>query len=71
MPLSRALLLGLLLGLAACSDRPTSAGPITLVFKHARILGPSDPLPRLLREFEARHPGILVKSESLPWTTDE
>ncbi|MFQ5829637.1 MAG: ABC transporter substrate-binding protein [Candidatus Methylomirabilia bacterium] len=28
-------------------------------------------MPRLLREFEARHPGIIVKSESLPWSTDE
>jgi hypothetical protein len=41
------------------------------VFKHARILGPSDPLPGLLREFEARHPGIRVTSEALPWSTDE
>lgn len=41
------------------------------MFKHARILGPADPLPRLLREFELRHPGVRVKSESLPWTTDE
>jgi len=41
------------------------------VFKHARILGPADPLPQLLREFEIRHPGIRVKSEALPWSTDE
>lgn len=42
-----------------------------MVFKHAKILGPADPLPGLLREFEARHPGLRVKSESLPWSTDE
>jgi len=41
------------------------------VFKHARILGPADPLPGLLREFETRHPGVRVKSEALPWSSDE
>lgn len=41
------------------------------MFKHARILGPSDPLPHLLQEFEARHSGVHVKSEALPWNTDE
>jgi len=72
MPLSRALLLGVsLFLLTACSERLPSTGPVTLVFKHAKILGPADPLPRLLSEFEARHPGVRVKSESLPWTTDE
>ena len=64
-------LLAPLLILSACGGRPPSAGPVTLVFKHAKILGPADPLPRLLREFEARHPGVSVKSESLPWSTDE
>ena len=44
---------------------------MTLVFKHAKILGPSDPLPGLLRAFEARHPGLRVTSESLPWSPDE
>jgi multiple sugar transport system substrate-binding protein len=44
---------------------------VTLVFKHAKILGPSDPLPRLLREFEARHPGVRVLSESITWNSDE
>lgn len=72
VPLRRAaLLLGCLLIVAGCVDRPASSAPVTLVFKHAKILGPSDPLPRLLREFEARHPGIRVTSESLPWSSDE
>jgi len=56
--------------LAGCAERPPS-GEVTLVFKHARILGPADPIPGLLREFEAAHPGVRVRSEALPWTSDE
>jgi len=63
--------LGCLFAAAGCSDRRPSNGPITLVFKHAKILGPSDPVPRLLREFEAQHPGVRVRSESLTWSSDE
>jgi len=57
--------------LGACGGRPASDGRVTLVLKHARILGPLDPIPGLLREFEATHPGIRVRSEALPWTSDE
>jgi multiple sugar transport system substrate-binding protein len=60
-----------LFALVACGDGSRAAAGTTLVFKHAKILGPSDPLPRLLAEFEARHPGVRVKSESLGWSTDE
>ena len=63
--------LALLLALAACVREPAGPDAITLVFKHAQILGPADPLPALLRAFEARHPGVHVKSEALPWSTDE
>jgi multiple sugar transport system substrate-binding protein len=56
---------------AACGRPPAGGGPVTLVFKHAKILGPTDPVADLLRKFEALHPGVSVKSESLPWTTDE
>ena len=65
------LVLGCLLAAAGCGDRAPGSGSITLVFKHAKILGPSDPVARLLREFEARHPGVQVRSESLPWSSDE
>jgi len=64
-------LLGALLLLVACGGPPSGPEPVTLVFKHAKILGPADPLPGLLREFEARHPGVRVQSESLPWRPDE
>ncbi|HYS92345.1 MAG TPA: extracellular solute-binding protein, partial [Candidatus Acidoferrales bacterium] len=30
-----------------------------------------DPIPRLLAEFEAEHPGVRVKAEVLPWSSDE
>ena len=69
-PLAGALLVWLLV-LGSCSGPPESQGPITLVIKHAKILGPVDPIPRLLAEFEAEHPGIRVKAEVLPWTSDE
>jgi multiple sugar transport system substrate-binding protein len=66
-----ALLLGALVLLGGCGERARGDRPITLVFKHAKILGPADPLPGLVREFEARHPGIRVETESLPWNSDE
>ena len=56
-----------LLVLAGCSAPPERGGPVTLVLKHAKILGPVDPIPRLLTEFEADHPGIRIKAEVLPW----
>ena len=54
-----------------CHQPPPADGPITLVFKHAKILGPADPVPGLLRRFEAEHPGVRVQSEALTWSSDE
>src|SRR3972149_4179679 len=62
-------LLALVLG--GCAGDAPERGAVTLVFKYARILGSADPLPGLLREFETAHPGVRVKGESLPWTSDE
>ena len=61
----------MLLVLAACDGQPARGAPVTLIFKHAKILGPADPLPGLLREFEAHHPSVRVRSEALPWSSDE
>ena len=60
-----------LLALGGCAERRDGAGPVTLVFKHAKILGPADPVPGLLRRFEAQHPGVRVRSEALTWSSDE
>jgi len=69
----RALLLTLtaFAALAGCAEQPGPEAPLTLVFKHAHILGQGNPIPRLLADFEARHPGVRVKAEALPWNTDE
>lgn len=64
-------MLALLLLAPACAEPPAGSAPVTLVFKHARILGPADPIPALLAEFEAAHPGVRVRSEALPWTADD
>jgi trehalose/maltose transport system substrate-binding protein len=64
-------LFGSALLLAGCEHAARDTGPVRLVFKHARILGPDNPLPELLREFEARHHGVRVTSEVLPWNADE
>jgi multiple sugar transport system substrate-binding protein len=73
---ARAVLLGLpvlLLTLVAggCGERAATGSAITLVFKHAKILGPADPVPGLLRRFESLHPGVRVQSEALTWSSDE
>ncbi len=72
LPLTQiVLVLGCVLALAGCGDGRVTSAPVTLVFKHAKILGQSDPVPQLLHEFEARNPGVRVRSESLPWSSDE
>jgi multiple sugar transport system substrate-binding protein len=66
-----ALLSALSLSVAACGLPPRDAGAaVTIVFKHAKhpryeVLG------ELIREFEAQNPGIQVREEILPATTDE
>jgi multiple sugar transport system substrate-binding protein len=65
------LLLALSLAGGGCGDRAATGAPVTLVFKHAKILGPADPVPGLLRRFEADHPGVRVVSEALTWSSDE
>ena len=57
--------------LVGCTRGASEREPITLVFKHAKILGPADPVPALLRDFEKRHPGVSVKAESLSWNSDD
>ncbi len=67
----RSLLVVWLLALGGCAGGQPQSELVTLVFKYARILGRADPLPALLRSFEAAHPGTRVKGEALPWTSDD
>ena len=59
-------LMAWLLALGGCGDGH-ERGPVTLVFKYARILGNADPLPELLREFEAAGvAGIHIEDQVWP-----
>lgn len=42
-----------------------------IVFKHGKIAGDPALFAALLRRFEANHPGLTVKDETLPASTDE
>jgi multiple sugar transport system substrate-binding protein len=59
---------------SACTeaDRGTS-GPaaVTVVFKHGKLAGDPEPFRRLLDRFERENPGISVRDETLPASTDE
>ncbi|HLC42748.1 MAG TPA: ABC transporter substrate-binding protein [Methylomirabilota bacterium] len=52
------------------SSRQTS-GPVTVIFKHGKIAGDPALFSSLLRRFEAEHPGIRVRDEILPASTDQ
>jgi multiple sugar transport system substrate-binding protein len=51
-------------------DRPHSPNTV-LVFKHGKLSGDGAVLPDLLREFEKRHPGVVVQEELLPSSSDQ
>ncbi|HWN91551.1 MAG TPA: extracellular solute-binding protein, partial [Verrucomicrobiae bacterium] len=57
--------------LIGCGKASDTQGPLTIVLKHAKILGPVDPIPALLAEFETLHPDIRIKAEVLTWSPDE
>jgi multiple sugar transport system substrate-binding protein len=58
--------------LAGCTRRSPQAGARTLlVFKHAKLFGDPGPLRALLDAFERQHPGIEVRDETLPSSSDE
>jgi multiple sugar transport system substrate-binding protein len=48
----------------------TDRVPTVLVFKHGKLSGDGRVLSDLLRDFEQRHPGILVREELLPDDSD-
>src|SRR5574341_636012 len=64
----------LYLGVLVWSCTPasdTSARPTVLVFKHGKLSGDSGPFAALLRSFESQHPGLMVREELLPASTDQ
>jgi multiple sugar transport system substrate-binding protein len=64
-------LIGLLWGCPAAERAKEGDGPVTVVFKHGQIEGNPAAFQALLRKFEASHPGILVRDEILPSSSDQ
>lgn len=59
-------------GLAAGCGPPAPRGPgTTLVFKHGKLFGDPRALRALIDEFERAHPGVAVREETLPASSDE
>jgi len=50
-------------------DQPD--GRTLLVFKHGKLSGDGTVLSNLLREFEQRHPGVTIREELLPASSDQ
>lgn len=66
--------LSLYLGFLLCSCTPAmdaSTPTAVLVFTHGKLSGDSRPLAALLSEFEAQHPGLKVREEVLPSSSDQ
>jgi multiple sugar transport system substrate-binding protein len=58
--------------LAGCGrERRAHRGDATLVFKHGKLFGNPDALRGLIDEFERDHPGVAVREETLPASSDE
>jgi multiple sugar transport system substrate-binding protein len=63
----------LLFALPACTreEAARTKGETTIVFKHGKIAGDAAQFRAILDRFEHEHPGITVKDETLPASTDE
>lgn len=59
----------LCLGCTPAEDRSYDSNTV-LLFKHGKLSGDGAVLSGLLREFERRHPGIIVREEVLPSSSD-
>jgi multiple sugar transport system substrate-binding protein len=65
---------GVLLFAAGCGrnrDEATDGAITTIVFKHSKLFGNADAFDALLKRFEKENPGLRVKSETLPNSSDE
>lgn len=59
---------------AACQQTvsaPAGKEGRTIVFAHGRLSGPPQAFAAMLRDFEARHPGVTVRENVLPASTDQ
>lgn len=73
-PKAQLLALGLLLVFIGChpgDQKAPGSETVHLVFKHGKIAGDPAIFRDLLNRFEKLHPGIKVKDETLPASTDE
>jgi multiple sugar transport system substrate-binding protein len=57
--------------LAGCGRPAPRGSGTTLVFKHGKLFGDPHVLRELLDEFEREHPGLRVREETLPSSSDE
>ncbi len=60
----------ILLWTPACTDKSADSG-VTLVFKHSKLFGDPGAFERLLARFERENPGVKIKDETLPSSSDE
>jgi multiple sugar transport system substrate-binding protein len=65
------LLLAAGLGFTGCIGHHESGDERVVVFKHGKLAGDERRFDQLLREFEQRHPGVTVRNELLPSSTDQ
>lgn len=66
----RAALALALFGCVQGEDHRDASVPAVLVFKHGKLSGGGTTLSDLLREFERRYPGVVVREELLPASSD-
>ena len=66
------ILIAFSLSVTGCTKTPENGtGERVVVFKHGKIAGDPRLFRQLLDRFEAEHPGVRVKEETLPASTDE
>ena len=70
--LLRIILLILLYASVSCTSGEKDTNSFTvIVFKHGKIAGDPETFKKLLTKFEEENPGIIVRDETLPASTDE
>lgn len=55
----------------SCAEMEDQGPGITVVFKHGKLTGDPRVMQELYREFERLHPGVTVRDEILPSSTDQ